>query len=315
MFDITSIGEVLIDFSSIDAPEGKLGMMGSTGGAPCNVLAQAGKLGATTSFIGAIGQDMFGSFIKRELKKYGIDMTALAETGEATTTLAIVFFDEEGDRSFDFVRAPGADSMLTMNDKVREVLGQTKLLQYGSLSMSKEPARSAVFEILEYFKGPKAYDPNLRPAIWKDDEAMRRYAREGMKYADILKLGDDEAMFIMEQPDEESAVRSIQEEFHIPLIFVTKGKHGCRFYYKGESGFRPAYPVKTVDTTGAGDAFFGALLYCLINGSPMDQLTMEQIGDYVAFANAAGGLSATRKGTMEAMPYREEMERLLAEGV
>lgn len=314
MFDITSIGEVLIDFSSMESPEGKMGIMGSTGGAPCNVLVQAGKLGAKTSFIGAIGQDVFGSFIKKEIAKYNIDTTALTETGEATTTLAIVFFDEEGDRSFDFVRSPGADSMLVMNDDVKKVLDQTKILQYGSLSMSKEPARTAVFEILAYFQGVKAYDPNLRPAIWKDDQAMRKYALEGLKYADILKLGDDEAMFITGRDSVEAAVKHIQEQFGINLIFVTKGKHGCAYFYGDQQGFQPSYRVKTVDTTGAGDSFFGALLYQILQGGDIHKLTMDQIGRYVAFANAAGAMSTVNKGTMEAMPYLETIQACLANG-
>ena len=290
-----------------------MGIMGSTGGAPCNVLVQASKLGAKTAFIGAIGEDVFGSFIKKEIAKYQIDTTALRETSEATTTLAIVFFDEEGDRSFDFVRAPGADSRMTMNDDVKKVLSQTKLLQYGSLSMSKEPARSAVFEMLEYFKGMRAYDPNLRPVIWNDDEAMKKYARMGLKYADILKLGDDEALFITGEKDVERAVKQIQDEFGIPLIFVTKGKHGCQYFYGKESGFKPSYLVKTVDTTGAGDSFFGALLYQILKGGALDSLTMEQIGTYVTFANAAGAMSTVNKGTMEAMPYLEEIEKCIAQ--
>ena len=136
-YDIVSIGEVLIDFQSA-YDGGKLNMTGSMGGAPCNVLAQASRLGARCCFVGSVGNDIFGDFIKQEIERLGID--AVLQKYDTATTLAIVSIDRKGERSFDFVRSPGADSMLNTSDAVFEAVSSCRVLSYGSLAFSKSPA-------------------------------------------------------------------------------------------------------------------------------------------------------------------------------
>lgn len=315
MFDITAIGEVLVDFATVDAPAGKLSMTGSAGGAPCNVLVQAARLGAKTAFLGSVGDDIFGRFLLEETGRYGVDTSAVSITQQASTTLAVVSFDKSGDRSFDFVRSPGADSCLQLTKDMEGILDHTRILQYGTFAMSKEPMCTTLFEILERYKGRMlfAYDPNLRETIWKDAKRMRAFALRGMEYASLLKLGDDEAMFIMERDSVEEAVAEIQRRFGIEIILVTKGRAGCEYYYKNGRGALPSYAVDTVDTCGAGDAFFGALLSCIAGLPDVAKLSMEQLGEFVRFANACGAISTTRRGTMDAMPTRAEIEAFLAE--
>jgi len=307
MYDMTSIGEIVIDFTQIESPDNKICMMASAGGAPGNVLVQASKLGARTSYIGAIGRDMFGEFLKKEMNKYKIDMSGMIETDKATTTLAIVYFDSEGDRRFDFVRAPGADTMIVLNDKGREVLDNTRILLYGSLGFAQDPTRTTILDAIEEYKDRCviAYDPNLRPAIWNDDARMRKYAKLGLKNVKILKLGDDEATFLMERDNVDDAVKAIQDEFGIPMIFVTRGKNGCKYFMDGRSDERPSYPIKTLDTTGAGDSFFGALLWQLLKFDCHP--AFDDLGPIVEFANAAGAVAAMRKGTMDVLGYENEI--------
>ncbi len=313
MFDFAALGEVVIDFTQIESETNKMQLLGSAGGAPGNVLVQGSKLGAKTAFVGAVGNDVFGKFLKKEIEKYNIDTSAMVMTKEATTTLAIVYFDEEGDRSFDFVRAPGADSKMSFTDDARRVLDETDVIVYPSLAFSKDPTNATVLEILETYKGKKvlAYDPNLRPKIWNNDSLMREKALVGLKYASVLKLGDDEATFIMEKDSVDSAVKAIQDKFGIELICVTMGKYGCKYYLGDRCGEKPSYAVKTLDTTGAGDSFFGTLLWKL--SQCHYKPTFEELGDAVAFANAAGAYSTTHKGSMDAMGYLEDIEKFIKE--
>lgn len=311
MYDLVAMGEILIDFTQVESAENKIDILGSAGGAPGNVLVQGSRLGAKTAYVGAVGKDMFGEFLKKELAKYDIDTKALVMTREATTTLAIVYFDADGDRSFDFVRAPGADTMMTMTKEAEEVLDDAKVILYGSLTFAKDPTKTTILSALEKYRGKKiiAYDPNLRPAIWNDDDTMRDAAKLGMKYADILKLGDDEAMFIMETDSVDAAVEAIKREYGTRIICVTKGKYGCSYYMNGKKGDKPSYSVKTLDTTGAGDSFFGALLWKL--GKCDYEPDMAQLGEAVQFANASGAFAATRRGTMDAMGTEAEIRAFM----
>ena len=304
-YDIVSIGEVLIDFQAA-YDGGKLNMTGSMGGAPCNVLAQASRLGARCCFVGSVGNDIFGDFIKQEIERLGID--AVLQKHDTATTLAIVSIDRKGERSFDFVRSPGADSMLNTSDAVFEAVSSCRVLSYGSLAFSKSPAAETVFEVLSKAACKRAYDPNLRPAIWRDDARMKQFALEGMKYADILKIGDDEALFLTGCSDIGKAASVLSEKYNIPYVFITMGARGCRFLCNGESGSVPSYGVTAKDTTGAGDSFFGALLYRYIT-----QGFDPRVEQSVAFACAAGALTASKKGTADAMPDKAEIIRLMTE--
>ena len=214
------------------------------------------------------------------------------------------------------MRSPGADSCLEESDELYRIFDNTRMIQFGSFSMSREPMRSTMFQVLERYKGKKliAYDPNLREMVWEDKEEMRRLALKGMEYADILKLGDDEAMLLTGQPDMESAVAYIKEHYSVSVLLVTLGRRGCKYYLGDQQGERPSYQVKSVDTTGAGDCFFGALLYQLLQLKSLSDLTIDQLGEFVTFANAAGAMSTTKKGTMDAMPGREEILACIQQG-
>jgi len=313
MFDIVSIGEVLMDFTLTDAQQGQMAFVGCAGGAPANVLAQASILGSHTAFIGMVGTDLFGKFLKKELQRLNINVDGLFITDQAMTTLTLVKKNTDGDRDFEFLRNPGADTLLRPNDDVFRIIDESRIIQYGNVAMTQNPMRTTLFTILEKYRGKKliAYDPNLRPMIWKDQNEMKEYALKGMVYADILKLSYEEAAFLTEESDLDNAARKLQREYGLFVICITKGANGCIYYLRNEKGEKPSFNVTAQDTTGAGDAFLGALLYKLLKLKNMNELNIVLLGEYVTFANAAGAMSVTKKGTMSAMASSHEIEMLI----
>ncbi len=304
MFDITSIGEVLIDFHA--ELSDKINMVGSLGGATCNVLTQAAKLGRSCCLIGAVGDDILGEYVIKRVKQCGV--TPCITKCNETTTMAVVSLDENGDRSFDFIRKPGADSCIELNCEVRSIVESSKILEYGSLSFSKEPAASAIFDILQNSKCIKAYDPNLRANIWKDDTLMLKMALEGMKYADIVKVGEDEITAITGCDCIESSVEYLRSNCGVNNIFVTRGSKGCKYFVGKFTGEVPSYDVRACDTTGAGDSFFGAVLSRFLTHGFNDG---DIVAETVRYACAAGAITASKKGTAEAMPNENEIFDLM----
>ncbi|WRS26905.1 carbohydrate kinase [Oscillospiraceae bacterium MB08-C2-2] len=313
MYDLISTGEILIDFLDQSAgAKDTVAFLGAPGGAPCNALAQAAKLGRHCAFLGKVGEDMFGTFLKDFVAGLGIDTRYLLTTDEANTTLAFVKLDEGGDRSFSFYRKPGADTLLSKEDIDPAFITDCGIFLYGSVSMSMEPERSAVFYMLELLQQQsclRAYDPNLRFNLWSSREDARHFALKGMEHADILKLSEEEILFLSGKATIEEGIAHLMAKYPIKMVLATLGKYGCELFWSGKHQRFYTYDTKTVDTTAAGDSFFGAFLSCLkgYNRSTLGELTFEQLSDMVDFANAAGALTTSKKGAITSMPGEEEI--------
>lgn len=316
MPDITALGELLIDFTPYGAMQDGVEVFErNPGGAPANVLAAASKLGRSTAFIGMVGNDKFGLFLRSVLESNGINTCGLKQTDKAHTTLAFVHLDANGDRSFSFYRNPGADTMLGEEDVDYEIIRNSKIFHFGSVSMTDEPCRRATLSALRFAKENSiavSYDPNLRPSLWKDIETAKSVIRQGLAFADIIKVSEEELAFITDTGNLEKGSGLLYES-GISVVFVTLGDKGCYYRYKGGAGLIKGYKVNAIDTTGAGDAFFGAAL-SVISGlglDPIHKMDKESFEEIVRFANAAGALAATRKGAIPAMPDRAAIQELM----
>lgn len=318
MFDVVAMGELLIDFTpSGYAATGNMLYEKNPGGAPANVLAAVSKLGRTSAFLGMVGNDQHGIFLKNILEENKIDTTGLKFSQEFNTTLAFVHLDKSGDRTFSFYRNPGADMMYSKNDIDYDVVKNGKVFHFGSISMTDEPVRSATIKAVEYARKQGcliSYDPNLRPPLWKNLKEARENILIGLKYADILKLSEEELEFITDNGNLVSATSDLYS-MGISAILVTLGAKGCFYRYKGGSGRLDTYDTKVVDTTGAGDAFLGGILYKLCNMdckaiSEMDRADFERVID---FGNAMGSFCATKRGAIPAMPDITEVEKCMKE--
>ncbi len=314
MYDVVSLGELLIDLTPVKNSN-KETFEVNPGGAPANVLACLSKLGKKTAFIGKVGDDHFGRFLSDFLKEIKIDVSNLCFSGHLKTTLAFVHLDEYGDRSFTFYRKNGADLDLSKKDIDHNIIKNSKIFHFGSLSLAGNPARTTTINAVKFAKKNGliiSFDPNYREKLWKDVNEARKFIKIGLKYTDILKISDEELELITLTKDIKKGSLYLFEK-GISIVLVTLGDKGAYYRYKNGEGFLKTYKVKVADTTGAGDAFMGAILCKLSDKLPDDinNLNKNEFEDIVNFANAAGALTATKRGAIPAMPGLNEINKCI----
>ena len=310
MIDITTIGEILIDLTQSGRTEQGIPRFDANpGGAPANLAVAAARLGARTAFIGRVGNDSFGDYLKRCLAENGVDVRGMSVDEKARTTLAVVALDERGERTFSFYRDPSADVNLSMEHVPMELLGGTKVLHFGSVSLTAEPARTATLEAAKTAKASGAYvsyDPNYRASLWPDEETAVRNMTEPLSMVDILKVSDEELPLLTGCTDPEKGSARLAEK-GVRLVLVTLGAHGAFYRFDGHTGHVPGVPCVVGDTNGSGDTFFGAALSQLVKLSSLDQLTVPELERILAFANKAASITTSRHGAIPAMPTLEEV--------
>ena len=310
-FDVTALGELLIDFTeSGTSTQGNPVLEANPGGAPCNVLAMLEKLGKKAAFIGKVGNDMFGTQLKNAVEEVNIDTRNLVIDKEVHTTLAFVHTYPDGDRDFSFYRNPGADMMLTRDEVQEDLIRDSRIFHFGTLSSTHESVREATRYALDVAKEAGcivSFDPNLRPPLWKSLEDARAEIEYGLGKCDILKISDNDVEFLFGTTDYDKGAALLKEKYNIPLILITMGKDGSRAYYKDlRVEAAPFLQEHTIETTGAGDTFCASSLnYILEHG--LDNLTAENLKELLTFANAAASLITTRKGALRVMPAKEEV--------
>ena len=314
-YDVTALGELLIDFTENGkSNQGNPLFEANPGGAPCNVLAMLAKLGHNTAFIGKVGNDFFGEQLRAAIKEAGIDDTGLCTDEKIHTTLAMVHTYPDGDRDFSFYRNPGADMMLNKAEIREDILKDTKIFHFGTLSMTHEGVREATkaaIHIAEEAGAVISFDPNLRPPLWESLDEAREQVLYGLGHCQILKISDNEIQWLTGEEDYTAGVNWILERYQIPLILVSMGKEGSRAYYNEMMvEVKPFLQDNTIETTGAGDTFCGCVLHYVcehgING-----LKEENLAEMLTFANAAASIITTRKGALRVMPEEKEIKLLI----
>jgi len=312
MLDVVGIGELLIDFTcqSVDA-DGYPTMAAHPGGAPANFLAALSKFGAKTAQLGKVGRDAFGERLLNTLEKAGIETAGMIMAEDVFTTLAFVTLDDSGDREFSFARKPGADTCLKPEELKLELIDRAKVLHFGTLSLTDEPAASATRKAVNYAKaGGKllTFDPNLRKPLWDSLERAAEVMKWGLKQADVVKISEEEVEFLFDMGVQEGAAHMLRE-YGVKLVFVTCGPDGCWFSNGKASGHVPGLSgITVVDTTGAGDIFGGSAVYQLLQiGKAPEVLTEEELREVVTFACTAAGLSTTKHGGVSSVPTLEQI--------
>jgi fructokinase len=314
---VVCLGELLIDF----VPEQNglaLKDVGSfrraAGGAPANVAAAVAKLGGTARFIGKIGRDPFGQYLRETLESVGVE-AALVETGEARTGLAFVSLRDDGERDFLFYRDPAADMLLTEQEVCDEWLADAAIFHFGSVSLIHDPCRTATLAAAKRAKELGAlvsYDPNVRLALWPDEQTARREIMARLPLADVVKVSDEEIGFLLGTDIAEGA--HLLLERGPQAVVATLGASGCRVFTRAAEVAVPALRVDAIDTTGAGDGFVGGLLYQLARrgvtaaGVAAAMSDTSWVRDVFGFACAVGALTATKRGAIPALPTLREVE-------
>ena len=313
--DVVALGELLIDFTENGiSSQGNPLFEANPGGAPCNVLAMLTKLGHKTAFIGKVGNDFFGKQLEDAIKEIGINVTGLRKDDKVHTTLALVHTYPDGDRDFSFYRDPGADMMLTEEEIPEELILETRIFHFGTLSMTHEKVRRATKKAVAIAKQAGAiisFDPNIREPLWNSMDEAREQVLYGLGQCHILKISDNEIQWLTGEEDYSDGVNWIRERYQIPLILVSMGKEGSRAYYNGSIvEVKPFLQKNTIETTGAGDTFCGCVLHYICEHG-MEGLEEENLKEMLTFANAAASVITTRKGALRVMPTRDEIQNLL----
>jgi len=315
MSDFVAFGELLIDFTPAGEKDGRSLFMQNPGGAPANVTVAMANLDLSASFIGMVGNEFFGHFLKDVLKEKGVDVSGLVLSDEYKTSLAFVHLFENGERDFSFYRNPGADIMYESSMLNEEMIRNARVFHTGSVSMSYEPCRSANLKALEIAKEAGVViscDPNYRALLWPDQDQARTYMLKSMEYADIIKISDYEVEFLFGDMKLEDAASNMVED-GASMVFVTQGNKGAIYAHSSGIGHADGFDVKAVDTTGAGDCFTAGVVSQFIkSGKKLDELTGEDVLSFARFANAAASICVEGRGGIPSMPYPQQVYERLA---
>jgi fructokinase len=310
---IVTLGEVVSDiYRGEELSDMELGFVARPGGAPANVAVAASRLGSGATFVGSVGQDLFGDFILRALESEGVDTSYVGRQSQPTrTSLAFVEIGPDCDRDFTFYRStPAADELLSPEDVTEDVLSGASFVNFGSIPLIREPARSATHRIAELARErdiPVAFDVNFREHLWESAQAAREAVDPLLDLSTIVKLGDDELPPLLDTDDIEDAAKRLLDR-GVTLVLISKGPDGAFYATREYSGEVPTFDVgDIVDATGAGDAFLAAALVHL-SDEPFDE---ERVREASLRGCAAGALACTDYGAMRALPTREELEQFI----
>ncbi len=312
-FDISAFGEILIDFTEMGSTEeGQKIFAQNAGGAPANVLVCATKLGLQTAFLGKVGDDMHGHFLRDTLVAENVGTEGLLVDADYFTTLAFVALSEAGERSFSFARKHGADIMMRPQDIDTDILQASKVFHIGSLSMTTELGRETTLYAIKAAKEAGAiisYDPNYRASLWKEEKEAVEAMRSLIPYADMMKISDEECELLTGECDPILAGKVLNNK-GVPVVCITLGEAGTWISVKGTGmkveGFKPD---RVADTTGAGDSFWGAFLTASIqSGRTIQEVTLEEVANFARFANATASLCVEEHGAIRAMPTLQQVQ-------
>ncbi|HHW7518914.1 TPA: aminoimidazole riboside kinase [Mannheimia haemolytica] len=307
MSKIWVTGDAVVDL----IPDGEHHYLKCAGGAPANVAVGVSRLGVEAGFIGRVGNDPLGKFMREVLQAENVCTKQMILDAQHRTSTVIVGLDN-GERSFTFMVNPSADQFLEIGDLPE--FNQGDFLHCCSIALINDPSRSTTIEGIRRVKkagGYVSFDPNLRESPWKSLDEMKAVVNSVVAMADILKFSEEELTLLTETETLEQATQAITAQYPEKLIIITLGKDGAIYHFNGKSQVVAGKALKPVDTTGAGDAFVSGLLAGLAQTPNWhDETALVEV---IRKANASGALATTAKGAMSALPNKAELDAFLAE--
>lgn len=300
-------GDAVVDL----IPDGENHYLKCAGGAPANVAVGVSRLGVEAGFIGRVGNDPLGQFMRDVLAAEKVSVENMILDDNYRTSTVIVGLDN-GERSFTFMVNPSADQFLEIGDLPE--FKQGDFLHCCSIALINDPSRSTTIEAICRVKragGYVSFDPNLRESLWKNLDEMKSVVNSVISMADILKFSEEELTLLTDTANLEDATKVMTAQYPEKLIIITLGKDGAIYHFNSESQMVAGKALVPVDTTGAGDAFVSGLLAGLANTPNWKDETA--LVDVIRKANASGALATTAKGAMSALPNKAELDAFLAE--
>lgn len=317
MTDVITLGELLIDFTACGKNEqGQRLFAQNPGGAPANVAVAVSRLGGKSAFIGKVGNDMHGRFLKNTLEENNVGCDHLILDNNHFTTLAFVDVGQDGEREFSFARKHGADKMLCADEIPAETIHNCRIFHFGSVSLTDDPARSATLFAAETAKSAGvivAYDPNYRASLWENETTAKLHMRQAVQYADLVKISDEETALLTDESDFRNAAERLVEG-GVTVAVVTLGKDGAYVCTKDGGVMVDGFKADAIDCTGAGDSFWGAFLLKIAqSGKKCADLTIDELTEFARFANAAASICVEKSGAIPSLPTIENVQHLTSQ--
>ncbi|KML70709.1 aminoimidazole riboside kinase [Pectobacterium peruviense] len=299
------MGDAVVDL----IPEDTERYLKCPGGAPANVAVGIARLGGSSAFVGRVGDDVFGHFLKTVLEQENVDTYHMTYDKHHRTSTVVVSLDDAGERTFTFMVRPSADLFLQPEDL--PVFNRREWLHLCSIALSQEPSRSTAFEAMRQIKaalGRVCFDPNIRDDLWQSEQELRDCLTQALMLADVVKLSREELTFLCPTADVEEGIQQFMQRYPTRLLLVTLGSEGVWLHDRHQLQHFAAPSVTPVDTTGAGDAFVAGLLHGLAEYDDLSQpLSWDPI---IEQAQQCGALATTAKGAMTALPYAQQLHTL-----
>jgi fructokinase len=314
------MGELLVEFvatednvSLVHAP----GFIKAPGGAPANVAVALQRLGLSARFVGKVGLDPFGDYLRESLAETGVDTACLFTDAQVRTTAVFVAVWDDGRKDLCFYRNPGADMRLSKADIDDQVFEGARCFHYGSISFIGEPAASAQRKALDIARSRNlmiTYDPNYRPTLWPDEPTARRVIQDSFCYCHLAKISIEEWETATGQRELDAGIKAVLDK-GVELLVISRGDAGAWATNGDYLIEAPAFAVDVVETTGAGDGFMAAMITHLLPererlGS-LARVDRQVLQEALRFANAVGALTCTQRGAIPALPLHEDVQRFL----
>ena len=296
------LGDAVIDL----VPDDDGRYLKCPGGAPANVAVGASRLGGHSRFIGRVGQDPFGRFLRTVLQDEGVDTTQLFADPDHHTSTVLVDLDDQGERSFTFLVNPSADLFLTADELPEFTAGDW--LHCCSLALAREPVRSTTFAAMAAVlaaNGRVSFDPNIREDVWADPSELKPCLERALALAQVVKLSEEELHYLCGPVGLETGARQLAERYGLALLIITLGGDGLLAYHQGQLHRLATRPINPVDTTGAGDAFVAGLLAGLASVGGLPE--WSQLEPILQQAQRCGALACGAKGAMTALPTAAQL--------
>ncbi|MBD2179078.1 carbohydrate kinase [Pseudanabaena sp. FACHB-1998] len=316
---VICLGEVLIDqiAEDIGVPYDQVSSWHPyMGGAPANVACGLAKLGTPVSLISSVGQDAVGADLLKQLGIAGVETSGVQVHPETTTREVYVTRDPTGDRHFNRFNGDGktvfADTLMSAEHLPAHLFADAKFLVLGTLGLSSPESSRAVgraLKLAEQNYVRVVVDINWRAMFWRYPEQILKLLPLLLKYTDFLKMTEDEAKFLFRLT---SPAAIAQAYSHLEGIIITNGDKDCRYYLGEKQGKHSAFPVHSIDTTGAGDAFLAAFIHKIYHRPLTHLLDAQFAHEAIAYACAAGALSTLDMGAIAGQPSDRQIREFLA---
>lgn len=317
---VICVGEILYDNLADDLGRSLADVTAWTpfpGGAPANVACALARLGIASAWVGCVGTDETGTALLNVLKTRGVNNEGAQRHPTAPTRQVFVTRSLAGEREFagfgDRLTSEYADAFLQAEHLPEGLFAGADILVSGTSGLAFSETKQALERSLglaERHAMNVAIDINWRPMFWPNPDAAPDVVLSALQRADYLKCSDDEAQWLFQTERPEDIASRLPRARGIA---VTAGDRGCTYLLDGQSGRVPAYAVRTIDTTGAGDSFLAGWLYAMTEfGLDISKATPELAERIFRFASAAGALTTTRAGAIAAQPTVKEIHALLA---